>query len=160
MEDRIPVITGCTASGKTAAAFYIAEKRSDVEIISADSRQLYRGMDIGTAKPSAEELKRFPHHMIDVADPDILLSAMWFAEKAMKIVEDILDRGAIPLVVGGTALYVMSLAGLLDPLPVRNDGLRNSLQSLEDTVPGSLHRILGRGEKNGKYRSCQTGESY
>jgi len=142
LEDRIPVITGCTATGKTAVAFYIAEKRTNIEIISADSRQLYRGMDIGTAKPSADELRRFRHHMIDVADPDNLLSAMWFAEKAMKIIDDILGRGSIPLVVGGSALYVMSLAGLLDPLPARNDELRNSLLSLEDAVPGSLHRLL------------------
>lgn len=142
MRMRIPVITGCTAVGKTAAAFYIAEHRSNVEIISADSRQLYRGMDIGTAKPTADELKRFPHHMIDVADPDVLLSAMWFAEKAMKIIDDILSRGSIPLVVGGSGLYVMSLAGLLDPLPPRNDDLRNSLLSLENAVPGSLHRLL------------------
>lgn len=142
MEDRIPVITGCTAAGKTAVAFYIAEQRPNVEIISADSRQLYRGMDIGTAKPTVDELKRFPHHMIDVADPDTLLSAMWFADKAMKIIEDILNRGSIPLVVGGSGLYVMSLAGLLDPLPARNDELRNLLISLESTVPGSLHRLL------------------
>ncbi len=156
MEDRIPVIVGCTAVGKTAAAFYIAEQRSNVEIISADSRQLYRGMDIGTAKPSASELKRFPHHMIDVADPDILLSAMWFAEKAMKIIEDILSRGSIPLVVGGSGLYVMSLAGLLDQLPPRNDDLRDSLLSLENTVPGSLHRILDGLDKEEAARTGNT----
>ncbi|MCK5841210.1 MAG: tRNA (adenosine(37)-N6)-dimethylallyltransferase MiaA [Candidatus Sabulitectum sp.] len=143
MEGRIPVITGCTAAGKTAAAFYIAEHWGNVEIVSADSRQLYRGMNIGTAKPSIDELKKFPHHMIDVADPDTLLSAKWFAEKAMKIIEEILERGCIPLVVGGSGLYVMSLAGLLDPLPARNDDLRGSLLSLENTVPGSLHRLLG-----------------
>ncbi len=148
LEDRIPVIAGCTAVGKTAAAFYIAERRGNVEIISADSRQLYRGMNIGTAKPSTDELKRFPHHMIDVADPDDLLSANWFAEKAIEIIEDILKRGSIPLVVGGSGLYVMSLAGLLDSLPHRNDSIRNSLISLEDTVPGSLHRLLeGLDEK-------------
>jgi len=142
LDDRIPVITGCTAAGKTAAAFYIAEHRVGVEIVSADSRQLYRGMNIGTAKPTPDELNRFPHHMIDVAEPDTLLSAKWFAENAMKIIEEILDRGGIPLVVGGSGLYVMSLAGLLDPLPARNDELRNSLLSLENTVPGSLHRLL------------------
>ena len=142
MEDRIPVIAGCTAAGKTAAAFFIAERRDNVEIISADSRQLYRGMNIGTAKPSVAELRRFPHHMIDVADPDKLLSANWFADKAMKIIEEVLARGSIPLVVGGSGLYVMSLAGLMDSLPHRNDNIRDSLISLEETVPGSLHRIL------------------
>ena len=142
LEDRIPVIAGCTAVGKTAAAFYIAEHRENVEIISADSRQLYRGMNIGTAKPSAAELNRFPHHMIDVADPDKLLSANWYADRAMEIIEDVLKRGSTPLVVGGSGLYMMSLAGLLDSLPRRNDNIRNSLITLEDTVPGSLHRIL------------------
>lgn len=152
MEDskrnRIPVITGCTASGKTAAAFFIAEHWPNVEIINADSRQIYRGMDIGTAKPTEEELNSFPHHMIDVVDPDFLVSAMWYAERAMSIIESVLARGAIPLVVGGSGLYIMSLAGLLDALPPRNDVLRNSLLSLENTAPGSLHRLLeGLDEK-------------
>jgi tRNA dimethylallyltransferase len=142
LEDRIPVITGCTASGKTAAAFYIAERIPGVEIISADSRQLYRGMNIGTAKPSICELNSFPHHMINVAEPDVLLSAGWFATEGMKIIESVLERGSIPLVVGGSALYIMSLAGLLDPLPQRNDTLRFSLNSIENTVQGSLHRLL------------------
>ncbi|MCK5785543.1 MAG: tRNA (adenosine(37)-N6)-dimethylallyltransferase MiaA [Candidatus Sabulitectum sp.] len=150
MEDKrlIPVITGCTASGKTEAAFYIARQLPAVEIISADSRQLYRGMNIGTAKPTVEQLKEFPHHMIDVADPDDLLSAMWFAKNAMEIIEDIFKRGATPLVVGGSGLYIMSLAGLMDRLPARNDQLRASLLSLEDTVPGSLHRFLAGLDKD------------
>ncbi len=142
MEDRIYVIAGCTAAGKTAAAFHIARNRPSVEIVSADSRQIYRGMNIGTAKPTDAELQEFPHHMIDVADPDILKSANWFSEKAMKIIENILGRGGVPLVVGGSGLYVMCMSGLLDTLPPRNDKIRNSLLSLEDAVPGSLHRLL------------------
>lgn len=120
----------------------MARKYSGIEIVSADSRQLYRGMDIGTAKPSREELAEVPHHMINVADPDVLLSAGWYAEVAMEIIEKILRRGGIPLVVGGSALYVMSLAGLVDELPARNDKLREALGTIEDEAPGTLHRIL------------------
>jgi len=141
LEDRIPVITGCTAVGKTEAAMFIAGNRP-VEIVSADSRQLYRGMSIGTAKPSADELKRVPHHMIDVADPDTLLSAVWYAEKAITVINRILERGSTPLVVGGSGLYIMSLAGLLDSLPSRNDVLREALSAMENQVPGALHRLL------------------
>lgn len=156
MEDRIPVIAGCTAAGKTALAFKLAEHRQGIEIISADSRQLYRGMDIGTAKPSREELEKIPHHMINVADPDMLLSAAWFAVEAMKVIEDVLRRGSIPLVVGGSGLYVMSLAGLLDPLPGRNDQLRNALLAVEDSVPGSLHRLLNGMDKKEASRTGDT----
>ncbi len=146
MAGRIPVIAGCTASGKTMAAMEIASRFPGVEIVSADSRQFYRGMDIGTAKPLPTELARVPHHMVNIADPDVLLSAGWFAGEAMKIIEDILKRGGIPLVVGGSALYIMSLAGLLDDLPPRNDRIRNALAALEDEVPGTLHRFLSMAD--------------
>lgn len=142
MEGSIPVIAGCTATGKTACALELAEAYSSIEIVSADSRQFYRGMDIGTAKPSRSELDRVPHHMIDIAEPDRLLSAGWFREQAMKVIEDILSRGGIPLVVGGTALYIMHLAGLSDPLPERNEILREALKQVEEEIPGSLHRLL------------------
>jgi tRNA dimethylallyltransferase len=141
LEDRIPVIAGCTAVGKTEAAMFIAGRRP-VEIVSADSRQMYTGMDIGTAKPSADQLKKVPHHMIDVADPDTLRSSVWYAEKALTIINRILDRGSIPLVVGGSGMYIMSLAGLLDSLPSRNDVLREALSTIENQVPGALHRLL------------------
>ena len=144
MEDRafIPVIAGCTASGKTAAAMELAAMYPGVEIVSADSRQFYRGMDVGTAKPSREAMARVPHHMMDIAPPDSLLSAGWFAAAAMECIESIMARGGIPLVVGGSALYIMHLAGLSDPLPSRNDTLRNALSSIEDEMPGSLFRLL------------------
>lgn len=142
MEGSIPVIAGCTASGKTASAIHLASVFPHIEIVSADSRQFYRGMDIGTAKPLREELALVPHHMIDVAEPDALLSAGWFAVAAMEVIENILSRGRIPLVVGGSALYIMSLAGLMDDLPQRNDGIREALETIEEEVPGALHRIL------------------
>lgn len=143
LEDNIiPVIAGCTASGKTSAALRIASIIPGVEIVSADSRQLYRGMNIGTAKPSSSELALVPHHMIDIADPDVLLSAGFYAEKAIKIIDDILSGGGIPLVVGGSALYIMSLAGLFNDLPKRSDPLRKALGEIEKHVPGALHRLL------------------
>ena len=113
-----------------------------IEIVSADSRQFYRGMDIGTAKPRKGELDLIPHHMIDVAEPDALLSAGWYAVAAMEVIEEIISRGGIPLVVGGSALYIMCLAGLMDDLPQRNDGIRKALEAMEEQVPGALHRIL------------------
>ena len=142
MEDRIPVIAGCTATGKTSLAFKLAKLHPQIEIVNADSRQLYRGMNIGTAKSSLEELAEVKHHLIDVSSPNVLLSAGWFREKAMGVIEGILSRGAIPLVVGGSALYIMSLVGMLDNLPSRNEPLRDSLEEIENISPGSLHRLL------------------
>lgn len=143
MEGSIPVIGGCTACGKTAAAIGLASLFPNIEIVSADSRQFYRGMNIGTAKPTEDELSRVRHHMISVAEPYELLSAGWYAKAAMEVIEDVLDRGGIPLVVGGSALYIMSLAGLMDQLPERNGEIRQALETLENQAPGALHRILG-----------------
>lgn len=141
--EAVPVLVGCTASGKSEAAMDFALRRPGVEIVCGDSRQLYRGMDIGTAKPGARDREQVPHHLLDVADPDTLLSAGWFAETACRTVSSILERGGVPVVVGGSALYLMAMAGMIDRLPGRNDGLRDALEQLEHTAPGSLHRILG-----------------
>jgi tRNA dimethylallyltransferase len=122
-------------------AFALGNK--GVEIVNGDSRQLYRGMDIGTAKPCPDDRAMVPHHLLDVADPDTLLSAGWYAVKARQTLEDILNRGGRPLVVGGSALYLMALAGMTDPLPSRNDDLRTALTGLEKSSPGALYRILG-----------------
>lgn len=119
-----------------------ALRNEGVEIVNGDSRQLYRGMDIGTAKPVPEERALVPHHLLDVADPDTLLSAGWYARRAEETLREILDRGGRPLVVGGSALYLMALAGMTDPLPPRNDDLRNALSDLEKSSPGALCRIL------------------
>ncbi len=140
--EAVPVLVGCTASGKSMAAMDFALRHPGVEIVSGDSRQLYRGMDIGTAKPGARDRALVPHHLLDVADPDTILSAGWFAETACRTVSSIIERGGRPLVVGGSALYLMAMAGMTDSLPGRNDGLRSALEMLEQSVPGSLHRIL------------------
>ncbi len=101
-------IVGPTASGKTAAALAVAQ-RYPVEIINADSRQVYRGMDIGTAKPSREDLVSVPHHLIDVADPDEPYSLALFLGQARSAIDGVLARGKVPLVVGGTGQYAWGL---------------------------------------------------
>ena len=108
MPPKILVISGPTASGKTALAVELALRRNG-EVVSADSMQLYRRMDIGTAKPTAEEMRGVPHHMIDVADPEEDFSVARYVEMASRCVEDILSRGRLPIVAGGTGLYIDSL---------------------------------------------------
>lgn len=105
----IPVIVGPTASGKSRLAMQIAEANPRVEIVSADSRQIYRGLDIGTAKPSAEERSRVRHHLVDFLAPDRSYSAGEFAVAARAAVDDIRSRDALPLVVGGTGFYIRAL---------------------------------------------------
>ncbi|MBX3043764.1 MAG: tRNA (adenosine(37)-N6)-dimethylallyltransferase MiaA [Candidatus Kapabacteria bacterium] len=114
MNNNVIVITGPTASGKTDFALKIAEY-TDIEVISADSRQVYRYMDIGTAKPSAVELAGVKHHLIDILNPDEEFSAGRFAEVSISIINDIKNRGKIPVLVGGTGFYIKALfEGLSD----------------------------------------------
>ncbi len=108
MPPKILVIDGPTASGKTALAVELA-LRHNGEVVSADSMQIYRRMDVGTAKPTAEERRGVPHHMIDVADPEEDFSAARYVEMAAASVDDILARGKLPIVAGGTGLYIDSL---------------------------------------------------
>jgi tRNA dimethylallyltransferase len=116
-------IMGPTASGKTAAALAIA-KEMPVEIISVDSALVYRGMDIGTAKPTAEELASVPHHLIDIIDPLESYSVMQFREDAIRLVTEIQARGRLPLLVGGTMMYFKGLVDGLDDLPTADAGVR------------------------------------
>lgn len=110
MDKRIKVIavTGPTASGKSALALALA-RALDGEIVSCDSMQVYRGMDIGTAKPTREELATVPHHMIDVLEPNEAFSAAEYAVLAERAIEDVWERGKIPIVCGGTGLYLEAL---------------------------------------------------
>jgi tRNA dimethylallyltransferase len=119
-------IMGPTASGKTAAALEVA-KHIPSEIISVDSALVYRGMDIGTAKPSPAERASVPHHLIDIIDPADSYSAMQFRQDALRLVEDIRARGKLPLLVGGTMLYFKALRDGLDALPQANEELRAQL---------------------------------
>ena len=102
------VIAGPTASGKTSLALQLAE-RVPIEVVSADSRQIYRGLDVGTAKPTPAERRRVPHHLIDAADPDEVFTAHRFAGMARAAIDDIEARGARPVVVGGTGFYIKAL---------------------------------------------------
>jgi len=114
MKPRVLVICGPTASGKSELALELA-RRLDGEIVNADSMQVYRGMDIGTAKPTPEQRAEIPHHLIDVADPDQPFSAADFADAAGEAIRDISSRGKRTIVVGGTGLYIRSLLkGLVD----------------------------------------------
>jgi tRNA dimethylallyltransferase len=119
-------IMGPTASGKTAAALEIA-RHIPSEIISVDSALLYRGMDIGTAKPSASELAQAPHHLIDILDPSESYSVAQFREDAIRLVAEINARGKLPLLVGGTMMYFRGLSGGLDDLPQANPEIRARL---------------------------------
>ncbi len=120
-------IMGPTASGKTAAALAIARTRP-VEIISVDSALVYREMDIGTAKPSAEELASVPHHLIDIIDPLDAYSVMQFREDAIRLVGEISARGALPLLVGGTMMYFKGLTDSLDDLPTADQAVRAAIE--------------------------------
>jgi tRNA dimethylallyltransferase len=139
------VIVGPTASGKTAAAVELA-KRTDAEIISADSMAIYRGMDIGTAKPTAEERRAATFHMIDVVDPDDPFTVSDFQEQAARIVDELIARSRLPLIVGGTGLYVRALIdGLNIPGLGPNPELRQQLEQIaREKGNVYLHRELAK----------------
>jgi tRNA dimethylallyltransferase len=120
-------LVGPTASGKTAAALAIAQAWP-IEIISIDSALVYRGMDIGTAKPNADELAQVPHHLIDIRDPLNAYSAAEFARDATVLMADIRARGKLPLLVGGTMLYLKALRDGIDDLPTAQPELRAEIE--------------------------------
>ena len=126
-------IAGPTASGKTAAALALAERLAQrgqkAEIISVDSALVYKGMDIGTAKPTAVELATVPHHLIDIIDPLQSYSAAEFVRDTQKLVDEIRARSAIPLLVGGTMLYFKALMDGLDDMPAADPAVRAMLDA-------------------------------
>ncbi len=135
-------IMGPTASGKTAAALEIA-KHLPCEIISVDSALVFRGMDIGSAKPTPEERAAVPHHLIDTLDPTESYSVMQFREDAIRVAGEIVARGKLPLLVGGTMLYFKGLRDGLDDLPQADPALRAQIdmEIARHGVP-ALHRRL------------------
>jgi len=120
------VLLGPTASGKSRLAMELAA-RHPVEIVSVDSAQVYRGMDIGTAKPSAADRRAVPHHLIDILDPTERYSAGRFRDDALEIAQEVLARGKTPLFVGGTMLYYRALAEGLDDMPPADPGIRRQI---------------------------------
>ena len=133
---------GPTTTGKTALAIELSQ-RFPVEIISVDSAQVYRGMSIGTGKPSAEELSLAPHHLIDVVEPFQTYSAAEFRRDALQLIEDIKTRGRIPLLVGGTMLYFRALRDGLAIMPTADQSVRSDI-ALEASDHGwaSVHARL------------------
>ena len=121
-------IMGPTASGKTAAALHIA-RHIPSEIISVDSALVYRDMDVGTAKPSPDELAAVPHHLIDIIDPSQAYSVAHFRDDAIRLVAEIVARGKLPLLVGGTMMYFKGLMGGLDDLPQADAEIRARLDA-------------------------------
>ena len=153
-ETKIPVIVivGPTGGGKTSLAIEIA-RQNNGEVISADSMQIYRGMDIGTAKATIEERKITPHHLIDVADPDEYFSAADFTLQADKAIENIVSRGKLPIVAGGTGFYIDALIDRYEfppqdtqDMPVRQElekmpieWLRKELKTIDSLSAARLH---------------------
>jgi tRNA dimethylallyltransferase len=136
------VLLGPTGSGKTDAAHEIALLRSG-EIVSADAFAVYRGMDVGTAKPSPERRGQVPYHMVDVADPEEPFSAGRFAHEARRDIDDIVERGRSPIVCGGSGFYVAALLDGLPPGPVRSDRLRSGLlRWAQRRDADTAHRVL------------------
>lgn len=138
------LLLGPTGSGKTALSLELAE-RFNGEIISCDSVAVYRGMDLGTAKPTAEERERIPHHLVDVADPDEPFTAGDYSRHARAALHEIAGRGKLPIVTGGTGLYLRALTEGLFAGPARQENLRERLRRSAGRHGSAwLHRLLKR----------------
>jgi tRNA dimethylallyltransferase len=139
---KIVVITGPTASGKSTLAVEVAH-RFGGEIVNADSMQVYRGMDVGTAKATLEERQGIPHHLLDVVDPDENFNAAVYRSFALPVIADILSRGKVCLLVGGTGLYIRTLLGGLLWCPPVDQGIREDLRlQCAQKGPEALHQKL------------------
>ncbi len=140
----VVLLLGPTGSGKTALSLALAE-RFGGEIVSCDSVAVYRGMDLGTAKPSIEERARVPHHLIDVVDADETFTAGEYSRQARAALREIAGRGKLPIVTGGTGLYLRALTEGLFAGPVRQEDLRARLRRSADSHGAAwLHKLLGR----------------
>jgi tRNA dimethylallyltransferase len=139
----LPVVVGPTGSGKSALALRVALELGG-EIVNCDSLQVYRGFDIGTAKVPVAERHGVPHHLIDVIDAEQLFTAGDYARAAEVVLREIVERGRVPVIAGGTRFYLRALLDGLFPGPARDEELRRSLERREAKREGSLHRILTR----------------
>lgn len=153
-EGPLIVIVGQTASGKTALALDLAERLSG-EIICADSRTIYRGMDIGTAKPTADEQERIPHHCINLVDPDETFSVAQFKEHAAGAISSIHRRGKLPIMVGGTGLYIDAVLfdyqfGEKADLALRTELSAKTIDELQMMI-GALGYSMPENRQNKRY---------
>jgi tRNA dimethylallyltransferase len=135
------VVLGPTGAGKSAVAHAIARQRGG-EIVSADAFAVYRGFDIGTAKPTAEERREVPYHLVDVSDPSETFSAGRWARQARAAIEDIARRGRLPIVCGGSGFYIEALLRGLPPGAATNPRLRSALELWGRRSPGAARRFL------------------
>ena len=139
-KNKVIAVVGPTASGKTAFAVDLAEKIGG-EIISADSRLVYKGFDIGTAKPTLDERRGIPHYMIDIAEPEVDYSAGLYVHEAKRIIEDIQSRGKVPIIAGGTGLYINILLMNYDLPKVEPDYELREVLMLEEDLPAILAEL-------------------
>lgn len=161
------VLVGATASGKTAVGILLAE-RMGTRIIGCDSRQIYRRLEIGTAKPTPAERARVHHHLVDVADPRETFSAARYRDAVLSLLPGFAADGRTPLIVGGTGLYLRAALEGLSPAPEALPGLRRWLAALARTLPGGLHPLLARVDSaaaarihpNDRYRISRALEVY
>lgn len=138
----VVVLVGPTAIGKTALSLAIAQNHG-CEIISMDSMQVYRYMDIGTAKASRQERQQVPHHLIDIVDPDVQYDAACFVRDCLEAIRDIQTRGRLPLITGGTGMYLSALLdGIFEAMPIDQEIRRHLRQRLAEEGSASLHREL------------------
>ena len=146
-EPLLVVVLGPTASGKTALSLALAE-RFQGEIVNCDSVAMYREFEIGTAKPDAAERARAPHHLLDIVEPTGYITAGEYARRARQVLQEIKQRGRLPVVVGGTGLYLRALLDGLSPGPQRSEELRERLrEKAESKGTGYLHRVLNRMDR-------------
>ena len=140
--DKIICVVGPTASGKTALAIELA-KEFNGEVVSCDSMYVYRGMNIGTAKPTEEEMQGIVHHMIDIVEPDADFSVSRYCEQASPIIDDIVARGKTAIIAGGTGLYMDSLIKGNDFAPFPSTGMREKLEAQADREGlEAMHTLL------------------
>ena len=152
MDNRIFCLMGPSASGKTALACELVQ-RFPFEIISVDSAMIYRGMDIGTAKPDKKTLAAAPHHLIDIVDPQDTYSVARFCDEVAELCSTIRLRQRIPLLVGGTMMYFHALTEGLSVLPSADASLRRELLQTADTRGWDyMHRLLNEVEKDSSKR--------
>jgi tRNA dimethylallyltransferase len=147
-EPLLVVVLGPTASGKTALSLVLAE-RFQGEIVNCDSVAMYCEFEIGTAKPNAAERARAPHHLLDVVEPRGYITAGDYARRARQVLEEIKSRGRMPVLVGGTGLYLRALLDGLSPGPQRSEELRERLRDrAENKGTSYLHRVLRRMDRD------------
>ena len=145
---KIIAIVGPTASGKSDLAIFLAQKYHG-EIVSVDSRQIYRAMDLGTGKVTAEEQKMAPHHLLDIVNPNTRFSAGQFKKKAEKVIQEILKRGSLPILCGGTGFWLKSIIDNLDfPHVLPNWELRKSLE--KETAENLFIKLRGLDSERAK----------